>query len=112
MASNDVVKLPDPVPDQEPETGAAIAEVHQEVADLLHGPGTVRVPLRLNSGGPATEAAAGGGHGTAVLLKTHTCCIDGQADAANKRITGALSTRDDRTEPNQWCGYGDSRQTS
>jgi hypothetical protein len=36
-------ELPGPVPDQEPEAGGAITQIHQEVADLLHGPGTVRV---------------------------------------------------------------------
>jgi hypothetical protein len=32
------------------------------------------------------------GHGVAVLLKVYAHCIDGQADAANQRITDALST--------------------
>jgi hypothetical protein len=32
------------------------------------------------------------GHGVAVLLKIYAHCIDGQADAANKRITDALTT--------------------
>jgi hypothetical protein len=36
-------ELPCPVADQEPEAGGAITQIHQEVADLLHGPGTVRV---------------------------------------------------------------------
>src|SRR5438552_14561304 len=31
------------VPDQEPEAGSAIVEVHQQVADLLGGPWPVRV---------------------------------------------------------------------
>jgi len=35
------------------------------------------------------------GHGVAVLLKIYAHCIDGQADAANQRITDALGT----TEP-------------
>ena len=35
-------ELPGPVTDQEPETCSAITEVHQEVADLLCGPGAVR----------------------------------------------------------------------
>jgi hypothetical protein len=36
-------ELPGPVPDQEPEAGGTVPEVHQQVADLLEGPGTVRV---------------------------------------------------------------------
>jgi hypothetical protein len=51
----------------------------------------------LNSGMPATEVARRGGHGVAVLLKIYAHCIDGQADAANKRITDALGAQD--TQP-------------
>ena len=47
--------------------------------------------LWLNSGVPATEVARRAGHGVAVLLKIYAHCIDGQADAANQRITDALS---------------------
>ena len=36
-------ELTGPITDQEPEAGGAITQIHQEVADLLHGPGTVRV---------------------------------------------------------------------
>jgi hypothetical protein len=36
-------ELPGPVPDQESEVRGAIAEIHQEVADLLCGPRPVRV---------------------------------------------------------------------
>jgi hypothetical protein len=36
-------ELPGPVPHQEPETGGAITQIHQQIADLLHGPRTVRV---------------------------------------------------------------------
>ena len=45
------------------------------------------MPLWLNSGVPATEVARRAGHGVAVLLKIYAPRIDGQADAANKRIT-------------------------
>jgi hypothetical protein len=34
------------------------------------------------------------GHGVAVPLKIYAHCIDGQADAANKRTTDALGIRD------------------
>jgi hypothetical protein len=36
-------KLPGPVPYQEPEVRSAIPQIHQQVADLLHGPRTVRI---------------------------------------------------------------------
>ena len=49
--------------------------------------------LWLNSGVPATEVARRAGHGVAVLLKIYAHCIDGQADAANQRITDALTTQ-------------------
>jgi integrase len=61
--------------------------------DLRHS----AVSLWLNSGVPATEIARRAGHGVAVLLKIYAHCIDGQADAANQRITGALGAKD--TEP-------------
>jgi hypothetical protein len=48
---------------------------------------------------PATEVARRAGHGVAVLLKIYAHCIDGQADAANKRITDALGTQDTQPEP-------------
>jgi hypothetical protein len=41
---------------------------------------------------PATDVARRAEHGVAVLLKIYAHCIDGQADAANQRITDALST--------------------
>ena len=41
----------------------------------------------------ATEVACCAGHGVAVLLKIHAHCVDGQADAANKRITDALGVQ-------------------
>ncbi len=52
----------------------------------------------LNSGVPATEVARRAGHGVAVLLKIYAHCIDGQADAANKRITDALGIQDTQPE--------------
>jgi len=58
--------------------------------DLRHA----AVSLWLNSGVPATEVARRAGHGVAVLLKIYAHCIDGQADAANKRIADALTSPD------------------
>ena len=63
--------------------------------DLRHA----AVSLWLNSGVPATEVACRAGHGVAVLLKIYAHCIDGQADAANKRIRDALGTQDAQPEP-------------
>ena len=57
------------------------------------------VPLWLNSGVPATEVARRAGHGVAVLLKIYAHCIDGQADAANQRITDALGTTEADQDP-------------
>jgi len=49
-------ELPGPVTVQEPEAGGAITEIGQEVADLLHGPGTVGV-----RGDPGDVQVAGAG---------------------------------------------------
>jgi hypothetical protein len=54
--------------------------------DLRHA----AVSLWLNAGVPATEVARRAGHGIAVLLKVYANCIDGQAAAANGRISDAL----------------------
>jgi hypothetical protein len=51
------------------------------------------------SGVPATEVARRAGHGVAVLLKIYAHCIDGQADAANQRITDAFGANDTEPEP-------------
>jgi hypothetical protein len=69
------------------------------------------VSLWLNSGVPATEVGRRAGHGVAVLLKVYAHCIDGQADAANKRITDALDTQDAQPEPGEE-EYDDHDQAS
>jgi integrase len=63
--------------------------------DLRHA----AVSRWLNSGVPATEVARRAGHGVAVLLKIYAHCIDGQADAANQRITDALTTPEADQDP-------------
>jgi hypothetical protein len=40
--------------------------------------------------------SGGAGHSVAVLLKVYAHCIDGQADAANQRITEALAHPEDK----------------
>jgi integrase len=74
--------------------------------DLRHA----AVSLWLNSGVPTTEVARRAGHGVAVLLKIYAHCIDGQADAANQRITDALGIRD--AEPDPGDEYDDTEQAS
>jgi hypothetical protein len=69
------------------------------------------VSLWLNSGVPATEVARRAGHGVAVLLKIYAHCIDGQATAANQRITDALGIQDDGQDPGD-DGDGDMEQAS
>ena len=63
--------------------------------DLRHA----AVSLWLNSGVSATEVARRAGHGVAILLTIYAHCIDGQSDAANKRITDALGAQDTQAEP-------------
>jgi hypothetical protein len=45
---------------------------------------------------PATEVARRARHGVAVLLKIYAHCIDGQTDAANRRITDVLGAHAER----------------
>jgi hypothetical protein len=57
--------------------------------------------LALNASVFATDVARRAGHSVAVLLKIYAYCIDGQADAANKRITDALGSDDTRDDQGQ-----------
>jgi len=65
------------------------------------------VSQALKVGVPATEVARRAGHSVAVLLKIYAHCIDGQADAANKRIADALGGTDDSPD-----NYGQDDQAS
>ena len=65
-----------------------IASSYQGGPQAPPSSGTTRPPVR-----PAPRG------GVAVLLKIYAHCIDGQADAANQRITDALGTRDTQPEP-------------
>ena len=61
----------------------------------------------------ATEVARRAGHGVAVLLKIYAHCIDGQADAVNKRITDALGVQETQPESGPGDeGDDDSKQAS
>lgn len=48
------------------------------------------VSLWLNAGVPATQVAEWAGHSVHVLLKVYAKCIDGQDEAARRRIDAAL----------------------
>ncbi|MGH3478433.1 MAG: hypothetical protein ACRDQD_16540 [Nocardioidaceae bacterium] len=45
----------------------------------------------LNAGVPATQVAEWAGHSVNVLLKVYAKCLDGQDEAAKKRIEHALA---------------------
>jgi integrase len=62
--------------------------------DLRHA----AVSLWLNAGVPATQVAEWAGHCVHVLLKVYAKCIDGQDEAAKRRIEAALSAPDDDEE--------------
>ena len=49
------------------------------------------VSLWLNAGVPAAQVAEWTGHGVHVLLKVYAKCIDGQDEAARRRIEAALN---------------------
>jgi integrase len=49
------------------------------------------VSLWLNAGVPATQVAEWAGHSVHVLLKVYAKCIDGQDEAARRRIEAALN---------------------
>ncbi len=52
------------------------------------------VSLWLNAGVPATQVAEWAGHSVHVLLKVYAKCIDGQDEAARRRIDAALRDSD------------------
>ena len=54
--------------------------------DLRHA----AVSLQLNAGVPATQVAEWAGHSVNVLLKVYAKCIEGQDQAARRRIAEAL----------------------
>jgi integrase len=80
---------------------AAALTPAQHASPLARRPYDLRhagVSLALNAGVPATEVARRAGHSVVVLLKIYAHCIDGQADAANKRIADALGVEDEDDE--------------
>ena len=70
--------------------------------------------MGLNGQSQAADSIRRGpGRGVAVLLKIYARCIDGQADAANQRITEALGIQDTLPESESGNeGDDDSEQPS
>ncbi len=66
------------------------------------------VSLWINAGVPATQVAKWAGHSVHVLLKVYAKCIDGQDEAARRRIEAALSSEyEERRSPGgSRRGYG------
>jgi integrase len=65
----------------------------QQASPLGEVPYSLRhaaVSLWLNAGVPATQVAEWAGHSVHVLMKVYAKCVDGQEDAARRRITAAL----------------------
>ena len=56
------------------------------------------VSLWLNAGVPATQVAEWAGHSVHVLLKVYAKCIDGQDEAARRRIEAALNLAVDQAD--------------
>jgi integrase len=59
--------------------------------DLRHA----AVSLWLNAGVPAPQVAEWAGHSVNVLLKVYAKCIDGQEDAAKRRIENVLAAKEE-----------------
>jgi integrase len=71
----------------------ALSEV-QYKSPLARRPYDLRhagVSLWLNAGVPATQVAEWAGHSVKVLLQVYAGCIDGQDEAAKRRIAAALT---------------------
>jgi integrase len=56
------------------------------------------VSLWLNAGVPAIQVAEWAGHSVHVLLKVYAKCIDGQDQAARRRIEAALNADEDQDD--------------
>jgi integrase len=78
---------------------ADVLDEAQQASPLARVPYHLRhaaVSLWLNAGVPATQVAEWAGHSVAVLLKVYAQCIDGEEDAAKRRILAALKISDAR----------------
>jgi integrase len=65
--------------------------------DLRHA----AVSLWLNAGVPAPQVAEWAGHSVHVLMKVYAKCVDGEQEAAKKRIEDALRPDDPDPTPKE-----------
>jgi len=82
---------------------AALTEAQQR-SPLAKVPYHLRhaaVSLWLNAGVPATQVAEWAGHSVHVLLKVYAKCIDGQDEAARRRIETALNASGEESPTNE-----------
>jgi integrase len=80
------------------------AQVRSPLARVPYNLRHAAVSLWLNAGVPATQVAEWAGHSVHVLLKVYAKCIDGQDEAARRRIEGALAIEvesDHPTDPDE-----------
>ena len=75
---------------------AALTEAQQRspLAKVRYHLRHAAVSLWLNAGVPAIQVAEWAGHSVHVLLKLYATCIDGQDEAARRRIEATLSVPD------------------
>ncbi|MBC9819729.1 tyrosine-type recombinase/integrase [Terrabacter sp. MAHUQ-38] len=57
------------------------------------------VSLWLNAGVPATTVAEWAGHSVAVLLRVYAKCVDGEGEAAKRRVEAALNLTTGQSPP-------------
>ena len=67
------------------------AQLRSPLAAVPYNLRHAAVSLWLNAGVPATQVAEWAGHSVHVLLKVYAKCIDGQDEAARRRIEAALN---------------------
>jgi integrase len=73
--------------------GAALTEAEQRgpLAKVPYHLRHAAVSLWLNAGVPAPQVAEWAGHSVNVLMRIYAKCLDGQDEAARRRIEAALS---------------------
>jgi hypothetical protein len=74
-----------------PGGGADSGPLRSPLAAVPYNLRHAAVSLWLNAGVPATQVAEWAGHSVHVLLKVYAKCIDGQDEAARRRIEAALN---------------------
>src|SRR5262249_13903232 len=71
------------------------AQLRSPLANVPYHLRHAAVSLWLNAGVPATQVAEWAGHSVQVLLRVYAKCIDGQDEAARRRIDTALAIGED-----------------